>query len=306
MSTTESILVLGTGELGTEVLQALATHSQRGSKAITVLLRPNSATGASSKRLNQLAEFQNLGISTVYADIVNDTHEMLREVFDGYHTIIGCTGMTHPPGTQLKLARAVLDSQARRYLPWQFGLDYDIIGRGSSQNLFGEQLDVRDLLRGQTAVSWVIISTGLFMSFLFEPAFGVVDANRTTVTALGSWENKVTVTTAQDIGRVVAEVVFSNPGLHGVIFTAGTTATYQGVADAVEKVQRVNGVTVRREEATVDQLKHELELDPENGMKKYRVVFAEGKGVGWDEAVTFNQQRGLKMTGIDEYLASSL
>jgi len=68
------------------------------------------------------------------------------------------------------LARAVLDAGVRRYVPWQFGVDYDVIGRGSAQDLFDEQLDVRDALRSQSGTEWVIISTGMFTSFLFEPS----------------------------------------------------------------------------------------------------------------------------------------
>jgi hypothetical protein len=43
----------------------------------------------------------------------------------------------------------MLSAGVKRYLPWQFGVDYDVIGRGSAQTLFDEQFDVRDLLRGQ-------------------------------------------------------------------------------------------------------------------------------------------------------------
>ncbi|MGF6660693.1 hypothetical protein QF000_002338 [Paraburkholderia atlantica] len=69
------------------------------------------------------------------------------------------------PGVQLKITQAALDAKVKRYFPWRFGVDYDIIGRGSAQVLFDEQLDVRDLLRAQTGTEWVIVSTGMFTSF---------------------------------------------------------------------------------------------------------------------------------------------
>jgi len=211
--------------------------------------------------------------------------------------------MTYPPGTQLKIARAVLASSARRYFPWQFGVDYDVIGRGSSQDLFSEQLDVRDLLRGQNKTDWVIISTGLFMSLLFEPIFGVVERDWTAVTALGAWDTRVTVTSVQDIARVVAEVVWVAPAVKGVIYTAGATVSYRDVADAVAERQQNRGFTIRRELTTIDQLRNELESDPDNGMKKYRVVFAEGKGVAWDESETFNSRWGMEMCGVQAWLS---
>lgn len=53
---------------------------------------------------------------------------------------------------------------------------------------------------------WTIISTGIFTSFLFEPSFGVVDLENRTVTALGKWENEVTMTSAANIGRLTANI----------------------------------------------------------------------------------------------------
>ena len=300
MANAESILVLGTGELGFEVLESLATHTHRSSRSITVLLRPCSPSQhAISKREAQLAIFQRLGVSTLDGDILNDPESKLRDLLSPFHTVIGCTGMAYPPGTQLKICRAVLAAKISRYLPWQFGLDYDKIGRGSSQDLFSEQLDVRDLLRSQANTQWVIISTGIFMTFLFEPSFGVVDQEWRTVTALGSWENKVTVTSPHDIGRVVAEVTWTIPDLQGVIFTAGETVSYEGLAQAIEEHKDQE---IHRRLAQIDQLKHELDADPTNGLRKYRVVFAEGRGVAWDEDQAFNKQRGMTMTRVQDWL----
>lgn len=89
----------------------------------------------------------------------------LAALFRPFHTIISCTGFVAGRDTQFKLAHAVLVAGVARYFPWQFGVDCDVIGRGSAQDLFDEQLDVRDLLRGQEGTEWVIVSTGMFMSF---------------------------------------------------------------------------------------------------------------------------------------------
>lgn len=300
MAKTGSILVLGTGELGFEVLQSLATHAQRDSRSISVLLRVCPQTEhAIAKRAGQIADFKRLGISILEADIVNDPGSHLQEVFAPFHTVIGCSGMAYPLGTQLKVCQAVLGAKVPRYIPWQFGLDYDKIGRGSSQDLFNEQLDVRDLLRGQKNTQWVIISTGIFITFLFEPSFGVIDLQKMEVLALGSWENRVTVTSPQDIGRVVAEVTLVTVDLNGVIFTGGDTVSYGELAKIVDGH---NGPAVHRRLASIDQLERELDADPENGLKKYRVVFAHGRGVAWDEGQTFNKQRGMHMTSIRDWL----
>ena len=213
--------------------------------------------------------------------------------------VISCLGFSSGRGSQIKLARAVLAAGVQRYYPWQFGVDYDAIGRGSAQDLFDEQLDVRDLLRGQSATEWVIVSTGLFTSFLFEEYFGVVEWEKGVVRALGGWENEVTVTTPEDIGKVMAEIVKEEASVRNmVLYTAGETVKYGTVADVVEKVK---GEKVTRETWSVEQLKRDLESDPDNAVKKYRVVFAEGRGVSWNKEKTYNWQKGIKLESLREW-----
>ena len=187
-------------------------------------------------------------------------------------------------------------------------MDYDVIGRGSAQDLFDEQLDVRDLLRGQKDTEWIIISTGMFTSFLFESYFGVVDfedgEGRGVVRALGGWGNKVTVTTADDIGKLTAKIVFAEPKFKDeVVYTAGDTVSYGQLADTVDEVLQKK---VRREIWSVERLKAELRLDPENLVGKYRVVFAEGKGCSWDKGVSFNAKTGIAVVDLKGWMVSNL
>lgn len=182
--------------------------------------------------------------------------------------------MNLPPGSQMKIARAIIQassttSKPRRYFPWQFGISYDEIGRDSGQNLFDEQLDVRDLLRSQTSVSWVIVSTGMFISFLFEPSFGLVNAERTAVTAIGSWDNALTVTAPEDIGRITAELVLSHGNVQGIVYTAGDTVSFHQLAGIMEDVK---GGPITKHLKTVEQLEADLAAQPDDGMRKYRLV----------------------------------
>ena len=165
-------------------------------------------------------------------------------------------------------------------------------------------MDVRDLLRAQQRTEWIIVSTGMFTSFLFEPAFGVVDLAANTVTALGSWDNAVTVTTADDIGALTARILFADPRIaNRAVHVAGDTVTYRDVADALD---RVRGVKVHRHEWTIPELKRELAADPEDAMRKYRAVFAEGRGVAWDKDETFNVRHGIAVCGLEQWLRDHL
>ncbi|KAH6664359.1 saccharopine dehydrogenase-like oxidoreductase [Plectosphaerella plurivora] len=295
------ILVVGAGELGTAVLQSLTSHPSRDdSTPISLLLRKETITSDDPAKRSQADHFCSLGITLVPGDVVSDTHEALASTLRPFDTVIVCTGMWLPPGTQLRIARASLAAGTRRLIPWQFGVDYDAIGAGSAQDLFDEQLVVRALLRSQTETQWTILSTGMFVSFLFEPSFAIVDLVGSVTRALGDWTTEVTVTTVEDIGRMVAEVIWlPDETTTGVVYVAGDTISYGRLAAVVEEV---TGREFSRERWSVDFLKEELDRQPDDKLVKYRGVFAAGKGVSWPVEVSLNHRRGLKLASVADYL----
>ncbi len=293
----ESFLILGLGELGAAVLDSLTKRSP--SSRFALLIRPETLAAPSPDRRAELEELRAAGVEFVTADLASENVHELAKILVSFDTVVGCTGFAAGKPIQRKLCQAVLEAGVARYVPWQFGVDYDVIGRGSAQELFDEQLDVRDLLRAQTKTEWIIISTGMFTSFLFEPTFGVVALAEDTVYALGSFDTAVTVTTARDIGSLTAEVLFSEPRIrNSVVYTAGDTVTYEGLAQIVEQVL---GRELKRKRLSVRELEEALARDPHDTMKKYRVVFAQGRGVSWDKSQTFNAQHGLLVTGVQQW-----
>jgi hypothetical protein len=304
-ATSQNILVLGAGELGLPVLRNLARRAKKvkGAK-ISVLLRASAVESDDPNKQGDIAEIRNLNIEIVVGDLVKSSVDELAAVFARYDTIIGCAGYAAGIDTPMKLARAALQARIPRYFPWQFGVDFDVIGRGSPQDIFDAQLDVRELLRGQHETEWVIISTGMFMSYLFEPEFGVVDLQTDAVQALGSLDTAVTLTTPDDIGALTAEVVFAVPRIRDeIVFLAGDTVTYGEVAD---KLQTSLGRPFSRHEWTEQHLLNELARDPNNMMRKYRAAFAQGRGVAWDKSGTFNQQRAIPVTDVASWINANL
>ncbi|KKO15732.1 aromatic alcohol reductase [Pseudomonas putida] len=301
------ILVLGAGELGLEVLRELSAQGVAIGKAdVSVMLRTSSSS-SSSQRSQLLTELDALGVSVIAGDVVGDNLETIAETFAKFEVVVSCVGFAAGPGTQLKLALAAIESGIRKYYPWQFGVDYDVIGRGSAQPLFDEQLDVRDLLRSQSRIDWTIISTGMFTSFLFEPSFGVVDLESKTVNALGDWDTSVTVTTPQDIGKLTAKAVLSEPEITSkVIYTAGDTVSYRQLADLVDEAL---DCSVARNVWTIPFLQDELKKDPTNVLKRYRLVFAQGNdngaGVAWKKEVSYNYMENVKVSTIADWLKSN-
>lgn len=300
-----NILVLGAGELGMPVLRNLARRATDidGAK-ISVLLRESAVESGDSSKQRDIAEIREAGIEIVLGDLVNDTIDELASLFSRYDTVIGCAGYAAGINTPMKLAKAALQSGIPRYFPWQFGVDFEAIGRGGPQDIFDAQLDVRALLRAQDKTEWVIISTGMFMSYLFEPEFGVVDLENSEVHALGSLDNAVTLTTPDDIGVLTAEIVFFEPMIRNeIVFLAGDTVTYGEVAD---KLGAALGRRFMRSVWTVPFLMEELANDPKNMMRKYRAAFAIGRGVAWDKAGTFNDRHGIPVTDLSALIDAEL
>lgn len=303
--TSRNILVLGAGELGLPVLRNLARKAKDVDGArISVLLRASAVESTEPGKRNDIALIRDLGIEIVIGDLVKSTIDELAVVFARYDTVIGCAGYAAGIDTPMKLARAALQARIPRYFPWQFGVDFDVIGRGSPQDIFDAQLDVRELLRGQRETEWVIISTGMFMSYLFEPEFGVVDLKNNAVHALGSLDTAVTLTTPDDIGALTAEIVFARPRIRNeIVYLAGDTVTYGEVAD---KLQAGLGRPFARSAWSVPYLMDELARDPRNMMRKYRAAFAQGRGVAWDKSGTFNHREGIPVTDVATWIQANL
>lgn len=299
----KDMVLLGAGELGMAVLRALAPRVQAAGQRLSVLVSPRTASNASARSAPFHEEMRRLGVEVLGFDLGTDENT-LADFFKRFRTVVNCSGFVAGPGTQLKMTRAVLNARVKRYFPWQFGVDYDIVGRGSGQPVFDEQYEVRQMLRAQNETEWVIVSTGMFTSFLFEPAFDVVNLERRTVHALGSWKTKVTVTTPEDIGTLTTEVLLTEPRIiNEIIPVAGDTLSYGQLAEVVEQV---TGQAFKKSVWSLEKLRADLAAAPTDVMARYRVAFAQGKGMWWEQSKTFNAQRGLKVRNVEEYLRARL
>lgn len=173
--------------------------------------------------------------------------------------------------------------------------------------LFGVQKQIRGLLRAEAehaGVQWTAVSTGLFMSFLFEPFWGIVDRSKegesgeVTVRCLRSWEHSISVTDVSDIGRVLRRILKGDvEAVNTVLHVAGDTITYGRLANVMGCV---SGRKVLREVWSVEHLQDQLQREPEDLVNTYRVAFA-GEGVYWPMEITVNHRLGMEMTSVEAY-----
>jgi hypothetical protein len=299
MQSSTKILLIGAGELGRAFLPHLSAI-------------PNTHLTLGIRTPSKYSQLAGANVTLTALD-TSSTSEELSKTFADYDIVISATGFGQPDGTVTKLAKEILEAGKLRegagkeklwFFPWQFGVDYDITGDGDGlMPLFGEQRAVRDLLRANATAShvkWTIVSVGIFMSFLFEQYWGVVDReeDRLTVRALRSWNHKFTVTDVSDIGKVLARVVAGDVEAEDrTVYAAGDTISYAQLAHVVETIA---GSTVVREEWSMPHLKAELEKDPENLIKKYRLIFARD-GVWWDKELSVNHKLQIPCIDIETY-----
>lgn len=118
------------------------------------------------------------------------------------------------------------------------------------------------------------------------------------VRALRSWDHKITVTDVTDIGKVLARVIAGDVEAENkVVYAAGDTVSYKELADIIE---RIVGKNIKREEWTIPHLKAELAKDPDDAIKRYRLVFARD-GVWWNKEGTVNHILKMPMVTVETY-----
>ncbi|WP_368541993.1 aromatic alcohol reductase [Enterobacter soli] len=300
----ENVLVLGAGQLGAAVLEFLVPAVTKRHGRVSVIVSPGSRDEQGKLVSDTHQKLANAGAEFIAVDVAASTPEALKTHFADVDTVINCMGFVAGAGTQIKITRAVLEAGVSRYFPWQFGVNYDVVGKGSGQPVWDEQYDVRTLLRGQSATEWVIVSTGMFTSFLFEPAFDVVNLANKTVNALGGWDTQVTVTSPADIGRLTTDIYLHQPRIvNDVIFIAGETTSYRKLAETVERVTKQ---AFTRNVLTLSALQDALRHNPDDPMLSYRAAFARGEGVWWPMHDTWNAQNNLPTQDIAAWLKTAL
>ena len=294
------ILVMGAGQLGLAVLNALQPRVSALGGDITVLVSPSSLENGATPVDESLRTFTAKGVKFKALDLSNIRQEALVVFFSEFNTIINCTGFVAGLGTQTRITQAALEAGVARYFPWQFGVDYDVVGKGSGQPVFDEQYEVRSILRQQQSTEWVIVSTGMFTSFLFEPAFDVVNLEEGYINALGSWDNKVTVTAPEDIGKLTTEILLESPRIiNDVVFVAGDTISYGDLADVVDSF---SNKPCTRNVLSLDNLQTELTKNPDDQMLRYRAAFALGDGMWWNIEKTYNFKKGIETQDTEQWL----
>ncbi|KAJ4381551.1 hypothetical protein N0V86_002911 [Didymella sp. IMI 355093] len=119
-----------------------------------------------------------------------------------------------------------------------------------------------------------------------------------SATGYTSSPNSVLKLANEDIGRCLTRILRGDvEAVNSVLYVAGDTVTYRDLAATVE---RVSMRQVVREVWDEEHLRRELQQDPEDGIKKYRLAFAR-EGVRWEKERTINWKLGVDVMDVETY-----
>jgi hypothetical protein len=304
MSNPLKVLIIGAGELGISMLAGYAAHPVK--TKLYVLLRPDTHNPPSPSRQAVVDAINQYGASPIYLDLTASSSDLVK-VLIGFDIVVSCAGMSALAGTEEKLCQAAIQAKVGRYIPWQFGVDYDQYDDEPIVKVFKESQSVRSLLRSQRDISWTIVSTGIFISFIFEPVVGIFEPGEKGGTAvvrgLGSWEQMITITSVEDIGKLTAGITLGveKVGIDGVVFVVGDTVTYGQIADAVECA----GWQVERKLWTETELERQMK-ENDGSIARYRIMCARGVGMSWNKANSWNERTGVKTENLVEWIRRRL
>ncbi|MET8722124.1 Rossmann-fold NAD(P)-binding domain-containing protein [Streptomyces misionensis] len=112
------------------------------------------------------------------------------------------------------------------------------------------------------------------------------------------------MTTPEGIGVLTTDILFAEPRIRNeIVYLAGDTITYGELAETLETVLER---PFRRAVWTVPALLDELAADPDNMTRKYRAVFARGRGVAWAKDDTYNARHAIPVTDLRQWVKENL
>ncbi|KAL1305792.1 hypothetical protein AAFC00_003956 [Neodothiora populina] len=203
MSATRNILIFGgTGVIGKFITDALITaRSAFGDIAIFT-----SQTTVESKKA-QLEQWQSRGLKVIVGDLAKQ--EDVLKAYESFDTVVSAVGR-NVIASQIDLIRwAEASSTIKRFFPSEYGTDieYDPI-KSPHEKPHQLKLQVRAYIREHIKrLEYTYLVTGpyadLFITKSKNAEYGSFDPGSKTATLLGTGDEKISLTTMEDVGKLL-------------------------------------------------------------------------------------------------------
>lgn len=292
---TNVLIAGGTGTLGARIARHLLADQ-------TVQLRLLLRAGALDKpeKARTVAGLVALGATVATGDLKDPAS--LTEATRGIDVVVSAVqgGADVMIDGQLALARAASANGARRFVPSDFALD--IFNAPAGAPMFDMRRRAGEAIEA-TGIDVVRVLNGAFMDMMLDPdTADVVDLQKGTAQYFGTGDEPFDLTTVEDVARFTARLAVDFSAPAGVYAISGERTTFNGVADAAE---RVTGRTLaRRSLGTVQDLR-----DATAGMANPWAAVREWYLLSMlttppFAAVENSRYADLRPVGLDEYFSS--
>jgi len=302
-NTQHNILLIGaTGTLGSNLLDGLTDSAFKGKFNIFTLIRKQCQTTKPSA----IKDIENKGAKVIYGDISDDV-QMLADIMRNNQIDVLLSAVGYNPIDQLQaqfnlLSAAKSSGCVKLFIPSEFGPNPQDVGRGSAVPIFDVKLDLEDEIK-KSGLEYLFIPVSIFGEYIISPFFGV-DIPNTTVTAPGSFNTRVTITTLKNTGLNVAALILSNTR-NQLVLLADDTLTYD---DITTQLELITGKKFTRKVMKKSDYEAAIAKKSDDFSSRFSLLICEEKGTVWNTETAWNQQQphDKYKTNFNDFLKTAL
>ncbi|KAI4731795.1 NAD(P)-binding protein [Aureobasidium sp. EXF-10728] len=239
----------GTGNVGSEIIDVLLATEKH---EVSILSRKEPPPGNVSK-----------GITWIQVDY--QSHTQLTQALDGVHTLLSFISEQDDPGSPLQknIIRAAVDVGVKRFAPSEWASS----GVGGHLSWYSYKGEIRRYLKEEVnkhdqVLEYTLFQPGYFLNYLTSPykSSKYLQQMQTPfdfdegrfIMIDGSDDDRITLTTVQDLAQVVARAV-EYEGKWPVV--GGISGVELSMKQIIELGEKIRGKPFKVERIPIDELK---------------------------------------------------
>lgn len=305
------LIVAGTGTFSIPIVREFLKEKYKEKFKVSILIRKETLETTDPVKAKLIEEYKSKNAKLIPGDVMKDSVEELAEKLKGYDVVISVLGSNTPKLLsvgQKKLVEAAIQAGIKWFIPSEFGFDYANIPEIS---LFGDEyiakIETRKTLK-ESKMKWTIVPCGMGMNFILYPGTTAgIDFKNKIITAPGSFDYKLTLTSLEDLAALLALIVLHPEETQNkTIYLAGDTVSWDDIAKICEKL---SGSKFERKVVDIKQLREKLKeykdfFDLRRVACASTIIVSGQKGVWWDKNETWNAKYHpeYKTTSVEEFL----
>jgi len=300
------VLLLGaTGTVGIHFANSLLKLSEAGKVKLSVLVRPLGADAKPEKK----AAYESLaqrGAALRFGDVKDEDSKLLPLLRD-VDVVLSALGNNMMGDVEVRAIELAKKAGVKWFIPSCYGLDMEqkdppALPITQVMEIMEQKMKSLHAVKA-SKMEWTIVHTGAFMEWvLTTPLVGVNAATR-TLTMPVSGHATLSSTSLPDIGNLIADAIVSGRGRNQTLHFAGSTFTYDELAEILARA--TGGAPWTKVVRTADDLKASFN-DP-NMMVGFgaRLMYIIGAGTNhkcssWPLSSTYNHKHGIATTNIEQ------